>query len=152
MIRSFVLVLLLLPVCGFSQALIGKSKSSVKKHLQEYTAKNDSLAVSMTETDSTILYSIKPGKSLAADFIYSFDKSGNCISQYVKASCDSCYKKYLQNALNEEKYGWKKINENQYISKYKYQLLIELPGDESNFSFVILRTGWTKKSYDLLLN
>lgn len=151
MLRSLIL-LLLLPVAGFSQNFIGQSKPAVIKRLQAEIRKNDSLQIILTDTGSTVHYSVKAGKVQPADFIYGFDENGKCQSEKIKASCDSCFKKYLQKALDQKKYKWKKINENQYVSRYAKKMMIELPGEGNDFSFIILRTTWTKKLYALLMN
>jgi|CXWL01.1.fsa_nt_gi hypothetical protein len=150
MIRIITALLLLFPVAGFSQNFIGKSKAQVKKYLQRQIAKNDSLTITLTDTDSVLLFSIKSGKVLPADFIYSFDKSGKCRSEKVMAGCDSCFNKFLNAALAEKKYEWKKINENQYVSKYAARMMIELPPENKDFSYVILRTQWSRQLYSML--
>lgn len=150
MIRIITALLLLFPVAGFSQNFIGKSKAQVKKYLQRQIAKNDSLTITLTDTDSVLLFSIKSGKVLPADFIYSFDKSGKCRSEKVMAGCDSCFNKFLNAALAEKKYEWKKINENQYVSKYAARMMIELPPENKDFSYVILRTQWSRQLYTML--
>jgi hypothetical protein len=134
----------------FSQNYINKTKAQVKKELNEYISKNDSLNATVSETDVAIVLVIKGPKTLPADFIYRFDKAGKCISEKVVAGCDSCFTKYFQAVLDRKKYEWKKINENQYISGFAAKMMIELPPDSKNYSFVILRTDWSKQMYDLL--
>jgi len=148
----YLLFLLLMPVAGFSQNFIGKSKASVMKHLQQQQTRNDSLAITLIHTDSTITYKVPAGKTQAADFVYEFGPDGKCRMEKVRASCDSCFKKYLQRALDQKKYKWKKINDNQYVSKYSKRRMIELPAEGNDFSFTILRTGWSKKLYAILMN
>ena len=149
MIR-LVLFLFLLPVTCFSQNFIGKSKSQVKKILQRQIVKNDSLTITLTDNDSIIIYSVKAGKVYPADFFYGFDKSGKCRLEKIIIPCDSCYKIFLQSVLGQKKYEWKKINENQYISKYAARMMIELPAESKELSYTILKTAWTKKLYSLL--
>ncbi|MBL0068476.1 MAG: hypothetical protein KA428_09015 [Chitinophagaceae bacterium] len=148
--KASLVLLLLFPVIGFSQHFIGKSKPQVMKELQKQIVKNDSLTITLTDTDSGLVYSIKAQKVLPADFVYSFDNTGKCQSEKVIAGCDSCYKKFLQKVLAEKKYDWKKINENQYISKYESRMMIELPTDNKNYQYTILKTEWTKELYDIL--
>jgi hypothetical protein len=52
--------------------------------------------------------------------------------------------------LAKEKYVWKKINENQYISKFEDKIMIELPTENKSNSITIIRTDWTKILYDIL--
>ena len=65
--------------------------------------------------------------------------------------CDSCLGKYLQPVLDRKGYKWIKLNENQYVSEFERKLLLELPLGESDRSFIILRAGWTKKQYELMV-
>lgn len=148
--RIGLLLFLLLPTFGSSQNFIGKKKAQVLKELQAYAKKNDSLTATITDKDSIITCSITADKTQPADFIYGFDKNGRCQSEKVTASCDSCYTKYLQKVLGEKKYEWKKVNENQYISKYAVRLMIELPAESKELTYTILRTNWNKKVYKML--
>ena len=145
-----ILFLLLLPIAGFSQNFIGKSKPYLKKFLQKQIKKNDSLNITLTDNDSVLLYSIKPGKVLPADFIYGFNKSRKCQWEKIIAGCDSCFNKFLKAVLDKKRYEWKKINENQYVSKYASRMMIELPADNKDFSYTILKTGWNKYLYKQL--
>ncbi|MEI2737675.1 MAG: hypothetical protein V9F01_02705 [Chitinophagaceae bacterium] len=148
--RTGLLIFLFLPFLGFSQNFIGKKKTQVLKELQGLAKKNDSLTIAINDNDSVITYSIKASKTQPADFVYGFDKNGRCQSEKITANCDSCYNKYLQDVLNVKKYQWKKINENQYISKYAARLMIELPAESKEFTYTILRTNWNKKMYEML--
>jgi len=148
--RLTFLLLLLLPATVFSQNFIGRSKAQVKKFLQKQILKNDSLDITLTEDDPFLRYSIKAGKTLPADFVYGFNKSGKCQSEKIIALCDSCFNKFLTNILSEKRYQWKKINENQYVSKYGARMMIELPPENKDFSYTILKTDWNKEMYKLL--
>lgn len=148
--RIITFCLLLFSFSCFSQNYINKTKAQVKKELNEYISKNDSLNATVSETGTAIVLVIKGPKTLPADFIYRFNKAGKCISEKVVAGCDFCFNKYFQAVLDREKYEWKKINENQYISGFAAKMMIELPPDSKNFSFTILRTDWSKQMYDLL--
>jgi len=114
------LLLITIPLFCSAQNYLGKNKAWVRKFLQKEIKKNDSLDISLIETDSSILYSIKPGKTLPGNFLYSFDRKGICIAEKVMAACDSCLVKYLQKVLAYSKFGWRKINENQYVSNYEF--------------------------------
>lgn len=148
--KRIILILSLLPVTCFSQNFIGKSKTQVKKNLQRQIVKNDSLTITLTDNDSLIIYAVKGGKVFPADFMYGFNKSGKCRSEKISLTCDSCYKIFLRDVLAQKKYGWKKINENQYISKFAARMMIELPAESKELYYTILKTTWTKKLYSLL--
>lgn len=104
------------------------------------------------DMDSAFVIAYKDQSLQPVVFIYGFNKKGKCWSEKVIARCDSCFTKYLQGVLDQEKYGWKKINENQYVSKYSYRLMLEFPPENKDFSYVILRTDWTKELYRTLTN
>lgn len=150
MSRVIILFLLLVPFAGFSQNFIGKSKARVKKELQEQITKNDTLSITLTDRDSVLVYSVKDPKTFPVDFLYDFDRDGKCQSEKVLAGCEACYNRYLQAALGQKKYEWKKINGNQYVSKYSAQMMIELPAEKTDYSYTIIRTNWTKEMYDIV--
>ena len=144
------LLVLIFPAICFSQKFIGKSKEQVKKQLQQQITKNDGSGITITDNDSGIFYSVKHDIDLTTEFYYTFDKAGKCQLEKVVAGCDSCFTKYLQATLAEKKYGWKKINENQYISNYTSRMMIELPAESKELTYTILRTEWTKQLYAML--
>ncbi len=148
--RIVVALLLLFPFFAFSQSFINKDKQQVKALLDKYKTGPGFEKPQLSETDSTIRLTVKDSSGIATDFIYQFDKAGKCQVETTQASCDSCFKKYLDHALSQQQYGWKKINENQYISKYQKKMMIELPAEKNDFSFMIIRTDWSKKIYRLL--
>ena len=150
MIRILTFCFVLLSFSGYSQNYINKSKAEVTKELKEYISKNDSLNAIVSASDTAIVLSIKGPKTLPADFIYRFDKAGKCISEKIVAGCDSCFNKYFQAVLDRKKYEWRKINENQYVSGFAAKMMIEIPANNKDFSFIILRTSWSKQMYDLL--
>ncbi len=150
-IRSLVFFLLLLPFSVISQVYIDKNRSEVKMKLEQQISANNNLDIKLLESDTTLVYSIHDPKVQQADFIYQFDHDGKCNSEKVIASCDSCYQKFLQAALSRKEYGWIKINSNQYASKYSAKMMIDIPPENKQFSFRILRTNWSKKLYKILM-
>ncbi|MBK8952194.1 MAG: hypothetical protein IPM85_07835 [Chitinophagaceae bacterium] len=90
--------------------------------------------------------------SQPATFEYFFASDKKCITEKVTANCDSCYKRYLKELLGKKKYGWKQLNENQYISAYKWQLMIELPiKEEKQLFYMLMKVKWNKQTYAMLL-
>lgn len=150
MLRVILFFVLILPAICQGQNSLTKSKVQVRKQLKTYLKKNDSLSAKINETDSTIILSIKQGASLPAEFIYYFNEKGKCNTEKVVSYCDSCHTKYLNRVLTNEKYGWKKINENQYISDFKHKITLELPADENQQYFVLIYSDWSKELYNLL--
>lgn len=149
--RILIISLILLPFAAFSQQYINKTKAEVRKGLDKYILANDTIKATLTETDSSLVLKVTGTKTLPADFIYGFDKAGKCNSQKTIAYCDSCLNKFLQLALDEKKYQWKKINENQYISAFNDKMMIEISAVDKNYFSLILRTDWSKLLYDMLI-
>jgi len=151
MLRIIVCLLFCLPATAFAQEHFMKTKADVRKELEQYAAENHPLSPSLKETDSTLVLSIKE-QSISVRFTYSFDKAtGKCNYQKTVAGSDSSYKKYLNKLLDQDKLGWKKINENQYVSNFADQLLLELAVGDKDHSFTLFRAQWTREFYDLLL-
>lgn len=151
MLRSIIVILLLLPVTGFSQLYINKTKSQVKKGLASTFGKEKNKTADITGTDSTIVMKIRGTNTIEADHIYSFDKSGKCSSEKTITWCDSCHEKLLQSLLADKKYKWKKINMNQYISSFETGVFVEIQIMDNTWSFTVFRTNLGRKMYDFLL-
>lgn len=151
MSKMLLLFLLLYCTTGYAQSFINKSRQQVLRQLEKYETGAGFEKPVISQHDSTVSMTVKGTGTIQTTFIYGFDsQSGKCKSELVKASCDSCYKKYLGAVLAQKKYQWRKINENQYISSYSKKRMIELPAENNDFSYMILKTGWSKKLYRLL--
>lgn len=144
------LFLFLYPVLSYSQSNINKSKAAIKKEIEKFKKKNQSYTINISETDSSLLIVETDPEKNRTERLLQFDKARNCKSDALLFNCSSCYKKELARLLAIEKYGWKKINENQYISKFEDKLMIELPTENQSNSITIIRTDWTKILYDML--
>ncbi len=149
--RTIFLTLLFLPFTLFAQKYFDKDIAKVKKELEHYVANNSSLNPSLTVTDSSLILTIVEADTRPTRFIYGFDlESGKCNLQRTEANCESCYKKYLDNLLEQKIHKWKKLNENQYISRYEDHMLVELAPDENDHSFTVFRAQWSKDFYEML--
>ena len=151
MIRTLALVLLLLPMSLPAQSLVSKSRTELKKELDKFVEANSGKSPKLTESEKSLTLSIMSPGTKQVSHVFSFDPAGICSAEKIIAACDSCLKEELNRVLEEKNYEWKKINENQYISKFADQLLIELPVDNKDFYFTIFRAQWTKEVYDILL-
>lgn len=150
--KSFLLLLFLFPVLSYSQININKSRSSIKKETLKFQKQNPLFTITLSETDSTILISeATPEKTFKENLLH-LNKTGICKSETINFNCDSCYKNELERILLIEKYSWKKINENQYISKFEENLLLELPTEDKSKKISIIWMDWNKILYDLLLS
>jgi hypothetical protein len=143
-------ILMLLPATCFSQNFIGKSKDAVKKELQVQILPDESLTKTLSDNDSSIILSLYAGTSRYTDFFYGFDKSGKCKSEKIKSGCESCFNNHLDKILEQKMFEWKKINGNQYVSKYSDYLLVEIQTEKNNYSINILRTDWTRELYTMI--
>jgi len=83
--------------------------------------------------------------------IYVFDAKGLCMTETTNTRCDSCHDGYLNVILEKKKYGWKKINENQYISRFEDNMMIELFPEGEVRTISLLRADFTRELYDLLM-
>ena len=151
MFRLIIVALFFLPVTGFSQLYINKTKSQVKQELSKSFLKKDSASANITETDSTIVLEIRGTGIRDADHIYGFDRSGKCSTEKTITWCESCHEGLLQQVLAEKKYNWKKINMNQYVSGFSESLFIEVQVNDDEYSFTILKFSLSKEMYDVLL-
>lgn len=150
MLRYLFLVTFLLPLTTNAQDYLGKIKSVLRKELREYTSGSGKAQV-LSETDSTLVVSPKADAIRPVTYIYSFDNNGKCNFEKIITSCKECFEETLQIVLGKKQYEWKKINENQYASKYEARLLLELPPDEGQYYFTIFPMNWTREMYELML-
>ena len=150
LLHSLLFLLLCISAALQAQEHFGKTMPEVKKSLDQLAAVSSSKS-SVKTTDSTVVLAVTEKTGLVR-FTYGFDKqTGACNYQKTQASCDSCYKKYLEKLLAQKSYDWKKINENQYVSNFESKLLIELPVDEKDHYFILFRAQWTKEFYEIMV-
>jgi hypothetical protein len=149
--RIFLSFILLLPLTAFCQAYINLPKKQVRSALEKQKAANGTINVLLTETDTSLHYSVRDKKMSEADFIYLFEDN-KCKTEIIIAGCDSCFDKYFQNALNRPKLGWKKIKENVYISSFTKKMMLEIPFNNTPRSFIIRRMKWNRQVYNTLLS
>ncbi len=142
--RTLLAFLFILPSIVFAQVNINKTKSQViesakkeKKHILE-------------ETDSTLHLKQDNSESDPVNFFYHFTKEGKCDSEQIITGAEKVFTNYLDKVLAVKKYHWKKINENQYISDFASAMIVEIPPENKEWSFTLLRVEWTKQLYDML--
>jgi hypothetical protein len=150
--RPLALLFLLLPLNLFAQEHLGKSRTEVVSSLKKFVANNPSMEPKLNETDSTIDLTVKDPKFLTTSFSYTFDSTGTCVIEKVRSACDACRGYWLKAVLDKKDYDWKKINGNQYISKFTNQVLIEIPIEDKDYTFMMFKAQWSKEMYDMLIN
>lgn len=151
MTRLFVFLLLSLPAISYGQHFINYYEAAIADSLKAKKENPKGIKTKLTKTKDELIYTIKgPGKE-KTEFIYSFDSLGKCEKEKIISNCDTCVFSKLQRILNIELYKWKKINENQYVSRFEDRLMIELSVNKQEHSFYIHRMKWTQLLYDILL-
>lgn len=150
--NSLLVFLLVFPSLVFAQSHFEKNKAKVKSELEKYSIENISMDPVLTVTDSTLVLTVtEPGQHRIV-FIYGFDgQTGECNAERTEADCSVCYKKYINKLLDQKTYKWKKLNENQYASRFEDRLLLESGLEENDYSFILFKTRWTKDFYELLI-
>ncbi len=151
MTRFFLFLLLLLPAISFGQRYMNYTKSELKDSLTAKIEKKDGVTSSIKDKKDELIYTSGGQGDQQTEIIYSFDSLGKCIREKVIASCDTCIYAKLQSILSIQSYKWKKINENQYVSRFEDRLMIELSINKQEHSFYIHRMEWTQLLYDILL-
>ena len=144
--KGIIIAFLLLPALCFCQENLNQTHAVVMANLKKQKGEKPVLS----ETDSTIRMTIKTNGANTVTHTYKFDKAGKCIMEKVVTTCDSCYKGLLNDLLKQGKYQWKKINENQYVSRFEDKLMVELPVEKNDFYYTIFWTDWNRTLYDML--
>lgn len=80
-----------------------------------------------------------------------YDETGFCVEELYRFQSKSALEKKLLQVLQQKKWAWVRINENQYVSDYKGQLLMEIQEEGTQFTLQFLRTAWTPELYEILL-
>jgi|GEM_PF-427893 len=91
----------------------------------------------------------RPLNALRPELVY--DKEKICIREiYWRKEMGDC-EKVASQLTSAASYGWIRINENQWISKFEDQLLVEIHEVNKGCRTQVHRTAWTKELYELLL-
>jgi hypothetical protein len=150
MFRSVFLSLFIFPLFLSAQSKIGKTRDELKKELDTWKAGNASFFPKITEAGNTTTLSIKDPGYGAVRFVYTYDKNKVCTMEKTISINDSARTNYINGVLEQRGYEWKKLNGNQYVSKFSDKLMIEIPGSPKDHSFTIYKVDWTKEVYDML--
>jgi len=145
--RLLFMFLMFAPSSGFSQLYINKTKSKVKEEIGKTFSEKKTISSTIAETDSSLVLKTTGPGSAETDHIYSFDKTGKCSTEKTVTGCDSCFDKLLQQVLALKKYRWKKMNLNQYISKFSAGVFVEIQAADNMYSLTVFRMHLKKKMY-----
>ncbi|MFM2138752.1 MAG: hypothetical protein RJA57_1059 [Bacteroidota bacterium] len=147
-----ILALLLCSIPSFAQKEFGKTKSELNRFLKQETALRNRQGPTIQTSDTSLTLTITESGGRTTRFTYSFSRrTGRCIAKRTESECDSCYRNYLYSLLQNKSYGWKQINENQYVSAFAAKLMLELPAEEGPLSFFLYYNNWSKAFYELLV-
>jgi hypothetical protein len=149
MFRYSLFILLFFSLSSQAQEKLQKTKAALKEEL----ALSAKTGMVLVETDSTLVFSSKDKKAAdAKTFIYEFDSTGVCKSEKYITNCKNCYDRQLHLLIDQARYQWKKINENQYVSRFEDRLLLEVAPDADQYFFTLFRAEWTKEFHDMLIS
>lgn len=82
----------------------------------------------------------------------SYDEKGNCNIESYQFQYKVDFEEKLRGILALKEFEWIKINENQFVSNFKKQRLLEIFDEAPPYQLRILRTAWSQELYDLLLH
>ena len=124
--KAFFLFLILIPVyhTSFSQGSILEKKSKIKKRVENYY-QEAKRKYTVTETDSTLAYTLTDSLTLPATYVYYFNEQNRCEKQETIYSCDSCMQNGMQESLNNKFVNWKKVGPKSYYAGFPYYRLME---------------------------
>ena len=135
---------------SFSQNYLNYDKATAKRYLHKYTVK-EKVQTKMEETETTISFFVRDTSKQNLDFLLHYDQSGMCDKEELILSCDSCFKKILNETLSVKRFKWTKVNDNCYFSKYSKRLVLTIQNDVP-FSFRIERNKISKQEFEQLIN
>lgn len=80
-----------------------------------------------------------------------YDEKGNCDIETYQFTDKLEFEEKLGRLLALKEFEWIKINENQFVSNFKKQRLVEIFDEAAPYQLSILRTTWSQELYELLL-
>jgi len=114
-------------------------KSKIKK---EFAVKDT--CIYKNTTDTLLAYFIKGNQSGDITFYFAGTDgatvSNYCTVQKITFDCPQCSEQALINLLHSKIYGWRKIEENKYVSNYKMHVLWDVIFDKEHTCMTLLFT------------
>lgn len=146
----FTALILIIPTLLQAQEAIGKKFSDVKTKIIRSEAKLADSTNKLKVTDSTLSFQ-KNISGIQSEMSYRFNKEGFCIIEKFATASEKEYQKKLKTTLRKKKYGWRSLNLNQFISKLKKNILLEVQVIDGIYSISFIKTNLDKELYNLLL-
>lgn len=136
----------------YAQEQIGKTKADVREFLkQEASKKEKDITRKIQDHDSVITLQLTNITAASTvNLVFTFNEKGICLQEKIHAEKAEWVKSYLDEVLAKTNFGFKKINEHQYISLFEKKVFLELPPEGSISSFNMFRVDWSRDMYDIL--
>jgi hypothetical protein len=134
-------------ISSYAQGFIGDDAKKVRKKLQNYISSNN-IKADIKETADTITLNITDSSKRPAVFKFRM-AAGKCFEE-IKLACDSCIEKYANETLSATSYGWKKVNDSTFVSKYSKHMMMIVMMNGSSPSLRITRTTWNRQAYNAI--
>ena len=116
---------------------LGQKKSNVKNQYKISDWKKEDTLIIKIEGPETILFKY----TFHIEDIY-------CDYQTVEYSCDECSEKHIAEILSAKFCGWKKTNQNKFMSNYSTQTEMEIQSKDSSCKMIIYKyIDLPKKEY-----
>jgi hypothetical protein len=139
--RLLTLVFVVLTTGSFAQHFMDQTRDEIETRLREKFPKANFLT-----TDSTL---VMHENQQSIEFVYHFTPEGKCRAELASFADHAAFRSHFDHILSMKKYKWKKINGNQYISKFRKRLLLETDPDLAP-RYWILKAGWNRRTYRML--
>lgn len=133
-------------VCYSSQAqdFIGLTKQRAGKKLERMTGRMKYNAL-ITETDSTLTYSIRDTAVSHYDKALYFDGSGKCYKEVTNTFCGQCYRESTEIPVSKSIFRWAPIDSITFIARPPYRCFLTL--NEKSFSWQVDKSDIEKSQY-----
>lgn len=117
-----------------AQVYLLRSKKAVTRLFHQY---GDRSKIHITSTDSMVLLQVRDSLFRKLDFSCYFNTKNKCYKQTKTTDCAECFDKYFAEVMNMNRYDWKKVSDNMYLSKpFWSTVLIIDPAVPFSFSLV----------------
>jgi hypothetical protein len=146
---AFLTLFCFLGSLAVGQDYVGDKREKVRKKFEKYL-QHLGASDRITETDSSLVLSIRDPKFKPVDFTLLFDSENKCIAE-IRTGCDTCVANYLQYALEKKFHQWQQTGNNQFLSNSRFKLSMELLPGEKGSMLVIKKLALNRRDYLKLL-
>ncbi len=111
--------------------------------------KKEKINTIITENGTSITFQLRDTGWQNLDQHFYFNQKGKCYKEVLQANFDSCYQKYLSEALNKKMYKWQKISSLRYLSNFTWKLLLKID-PRLVFTYSIEKRNLSKTDFNKL--